>query len=66
MDWIRATPDTILAYARKNYQFLVGKGYIVMRLDGHVEWMEKDKFEAVLKKQQTEAEINLLQKPREF
>ena len=61
-----ATPDTILAYARKNYQFLVGKGYIVMRLDGHVEWMEKDKFEAVLKKQQTEAEINLLQKPREF
>jgi len=66
--WIEfgASPDIILAYARKNYQFLVGKGYIVMRLDGHVEWMEKDNFEAVLKKQQTEAEIELLQKPREF
>lgn len=66
--WIEfgASPDTTLAYARKNYQFLVGKGYIVMRLDGHVEWMEKDKFEAVLKKQQTEAEIELLQKPRKF
>lgn len=61
-----AGPDTILAYARKNYQFLIGKGYIVMRLDGHVEWMEKDKFEALLKKQQTEAEIELLQKPKEF
>lgn len=61
-----ASPDTILAYARKNYQFLVGKGYIVMWLDGRVEWMEKDKFEAVLKKQQTQAEIELLQKPREF
>lgn len=66
--WIEfgASPDTILAYARKNYQFIIGIGYIVMRLDGHVEWMEKDNFEAVLKKQQTEAEIELLQKPREF
>lgn len=66
--WIEfgASPDTILTYARKNYQFLVGKGYIVMRLDGSVEWMEKAKFEALLRKQQTQAEIELLQKPREF
>ena len=66
--WIEfgAGPDTILAYARKNYQFLIGRGYIVMRLDGRVEWMKKAEFEALLKKQQTEAEIELLQKPREF
>lgn len=66
--WIEfgASPDTILAYARKNYQFLVGKGYIVMRLDGHVEWMERVEFKELLSKQQTEAEIELLQKPREF
>jgi hypothetical protein len=66
--WIKfgAGPDTILAYARKNYQFLIGRGYIVMRLDGRVEWMKKAEFETLLKKQQTEAEIELLQKPREF
>ncbi len=66
--WIEfgASADTILAYSRKNYQFLVGKGYIVMRLDGRVEWMEKAKFETLLKKQQTQAEIELLQKPREL
>ena len=66
--WIKfgAGPDTILAYARKNYQFLIGRGYIVMRLDGRVEWMKKVEFEVLLKKQQTEAEIELLQKPRGF
>ena len=61
-----ASPDTILAYSRKNYQFLVGKGYIVMRLDGSVEWMGITEFKELLKKQQTQAEIELLQKPREF
>jgi hypothetical protein len=66
--WVEfgASADTILAYTRKNYQFLVGKGYIVMRLDGHVEWMEKAEFEALLRKQQTQAEIELLQKPSQF
>jgi hypothetical protein len=64
--WIEfgASAETILAYTRKNYQFFVGKGYIVMRLDGKVEWMEKAEFEPLLKKQQTEAEIELLQKAK--
>jgi len=66
--WVEfgASADTILAYSRKNYQFLVGKGYIVMRLDGSVEWMGIAEFEKLLKKQQTQAEIELLHQPREF
>jgi hypothetical protein len=66
--WIEfgADPDTILAYSRKNYQFLVGKGYIVMSLDGRVKWMKRAEFVKLLKKQQTEAEVKLLQKPKEF
>ena len=53
-------PDTVLAYSYKNYKFLVKRGYIVMRLDGSVEWIEKDEFIKLLKKQQTDAEIKLL------
>jgi hypothetical protein len=61
-----ADPDTILAYSYKNYKFLVKRGYVVMRLDGSVEWMVKKEFEQLLKKQQNQAEIELLlteQKP---
>jgi hypothetical protein len=48
-----ATPDEILAYVKKDYRtFIMHKGYIVLRLDGHVEWMEPDKFEELLAKQQ--------------
>ena len=66
--WIEfgASPDTILAYARKNYQFIIGRGYIVMRLDGSVEWMGSTEFNELLSRQQTEAEIEILQKPKEF
>jgi len=61
--WIEpgASRDTILAYAGKNYQFAVGKGYIVMRLDGSVEWMGRAEFKELLSKQQSQAEIKLLQ-----
>lgn len=59
-------PDTILAYSYKDYGFLVKRGYVVMRLDGSVEWIERRKFKKLLEKQQTETEINLLNKQRKF
>ena len=66
--WIEfgASADTILAYSSKNYQFLLGKGYIVMRLDGSVEWMQKAEFKKLLSKQQTKAEIELLLQKKKF
>ena len=55
-------PDTILAYSYKNYRFFVKRGYVVMRLDGSVEWIERGEFIKLFKKQQTDAEIKLLNK----
>jgi hypothetical protein len=63
--WINleSTSDEILAYTEKNYRsLLVGSGYVVLRLDGRVEWMDKQKFEALLAQQQSQAEIEVLQK----
>ena len=59
-------PDTILAYSYKNYRFLVKRGYVVMRLDGNVEWIKRVEFVKLLKKQQTDAEIKLLNKQQGF
>ena len=59
-------PDTVLAYSYKNYRFLVKRGYVVMRLDGSVEWIERGEFVKLLKKQQTDAEIKLLNKQQRF
>ena len=61
--WIgpESKPDTILAYALKKYQLLVRRGYVVMFLDGSVTWMRSKEFKALLDKQQTQAEIDLLQ-----
>lgn len=68
--WIEpdSTPDEILAYAEKNYHsLLVGKGYIVLRLDavlrdeGHAEWMGKKEFKTLLAQQQSPEEIQTLQ-----
>lgn len=66
--WIsyNAKPDTILAYAYKNFGVFAGKGYVVMFLNGDVTWMEKDQFEQLLAKQQTQAEIELLHKDQKF
>jgi len=66
--WISydAKPDTILAYSYKKFGVLAGKGYIVMFLNGDVTWIEKKQFEQLLAKQQTQAEIELLQKDRKF
>ena len=56
-----AEPDTILAYVQKDYRSLfVDNGYVVLRLDGTVEWMEKDAFEKLLAQQQSQTEIKML------
>jgi len=54
-------PNTILAYTHKDYHSLATRGgYVVLRLDGRVEWIGKKQFEALLKKQQTSREIEML------
>jgi hypothetical protein len=57
--WIdfQAGPDTIVAYSFKEFMsWLVRDGYVVLRLDGRVEWMSKDRFEKLLALQQTQIE----------
>ena len=57
-----STPDEILAYTEGNYHsLLVGKGYVVLRLDGRVEWMGKREFETLLAQHQSPMEIQMLQ-----
>jgi len=54
-----AKPDEILAYAEKNYSSsLLNDGYVVLRLDGRVEWMDKQQFEKLLVQQQSKMEID--------
>lgn len=63
--WIdfESTDDEILAYTEKNYHsLLVGKGYIVLRLDGRVEWMDTQHFETLLARQQSREEMEILQR----
>ena len=62
--WIdfEATPDEILAYTEKNYHSLFfRKGYIALRLDGRVEWTDKESFEQMLAAQQSPLEIQMTQ-----
>ena len=63
--WIdfESTPDVVLAYTERNYHsLLLGSGFIVLRLDGRVEWMGKQEFEKLLAQQQSPMEIQMLQK----
>jgi hypothetical protein len=56
-----STPDEILAYTEKNYRsFLVEEGYVVLRLDGRVEWMGKEEFKSLLAQQQSPAEVRMM------
>jgi len=62
--WIESDskPDTtILAYSEKNYRGLVKAGYVVLWLNGKVEWMSKNHFEKVLTTQQKQQELQWLQ-----
>jgi len=61
--WIEfgAQPDkTILVYVEKNYRGLVKAGYVVLWLDGRVEWMSKKQFEQILTTQQKQQELQWL------
>ena len=63
--WIRldSTEDEILAYVEKNYfSPFIRHGFIVLRLDGRVEWMKKKEFKELLAQQQTPTEIELMKK----
>jgi hypothetical protein len=63
--WIAfdSPPDTILAYARKNYRSLFARpGAIVLRLDGRIEWMDKASFDKLIAGQQTPMEREMMPK----
>ena len=60
--WIEfgCPPDEILAYSKKEYNASIfGKGYIVLRFDGSVEWRQKKEFEELLTEQQSPMEIQM-------
>lgn len=62
--WIEygSPPETtILAYAKKDYSGFSDDGYVVLWLDGRVEWNAKEKFEKILTEQQKQLEIQWLQ-----
>ncbi|MGA2323353.1 MAG: hypothetical protein ABSG22_05850 [Sedimentisphaerales bacterium] len=63
--WITfdSPPDTILAYAIKNYRSLFSRpGAIVLRFDGRIEWMDKASFDKLIAGQQTPMELELTPK----
>jgi hypothetical protein len=63
--WIAfdSPPDTILAYARKNYRSLFSRpGAIVLRFDGRIEWMDKASFDKLIAGQQTPMELEMTSK----
>ncbi len=62
--WIdfESSGDEILAYVKKEYHSsFFSDGFIVLRLDGRVEWMGEKKFKELLAQQQSPMEIQMLQ-----
>jgi hypothetical protein len=63
--WIEfdSPPDTVLAYVVKDYHSLfLRPGAIVLWLDGHIQWMGKKQFDAILAHQQSRMEIEMTTK----
>ncbi len=61
--WIgpESGPEEILAYTEKNYpSSLLGDGFVVLRLDGRVEYLPEYEFKSLLAGQQSPAEIEML------
>lgn len=60
--WITydAKEDTVLAYTYRHYKWFIKSGYLVLRLNGLVEWINKDEFEKLLATQQSQTEIDWL------
>jgi len=58
-----SSPDEILAYTEKKYpSSLLDDGFVVLRLDGHVEWMGAQQFKDLLAQQQGPMEKRMLEK----
>ncbi len=58
--WIEfgSSPDTtILAYSWKDYRGFVKPGYVILWLNGKVEWTSKKKLEQALAEQQGQQEL---------
>jgi len=63
--WIdsESSEDEILAYVEHNFRSLfIKEGFIVLFLDGRVNWMDKQEFKTLLRSQQSPMEIEALQK----
>jgi hypothetical protein len=61
--WIEFNSEpntTILAYSKNNYRGFVKAGYIVLWLDGKVEWIREKPFEKILTEQQKQQELQWL------
>jgi len=55
-----ASSDTILAYSQKRLPSLFLKdGYVVLRLNGTVEWLSSEEFVALFSRQRTADEPNI-------
>ena len=53
-------PETILAYAKKSYKSSVFQvGYVVLYLNGEVEWLKEDRFEKIFASQKKGLEAEL-------
>ena len=54
--------DEILAYAGKDYfSLFFHGGYVLLRMDGRVQWMSKVEFEKLLASQQSPLEVKMVQ-----
>ena len=61
-----STGDEILAYTKQvRRSWLFGDKFIVLRLDGRVEWMAPQQLQDLLAKQQSPLEIQMLQNENE-
>jgi hypothetical protein len=52
--------STILAYSEKRFSGFVKPGYVVLWLNGKIEWMGKKDFEKILSDQQNKQELQWL------
>ncbi|OHB61978.1 MAG: hypothetical protein A2167_06755 [Planctomycetes bacterium RBG_13_46_10] len=62
--WIEfgAEPETtVLAHSQKNYRGFTKSGYVVLWLNGKVEWIGKKQFEQTLERQQKQQELQWIQ-----
>jgi hypothetical protein len=59
---IDSPPQTIVAYAEKKYSSFIESGFVVLLLDGQVQYLPVEQFKEVLEKQQTMAEAEEMRK----